>query len=83
MEIELKATQELIDLNVEYIAMLGCRDKCIRLVFRTKSAIKYAKLAEKARSKFWRLSVELYPELADGQWCFNAMGGFYEKIKKD
>jgi hypothetical protein len=77
---KLKPTQELIDINDEYLSCIGCRDKCIMLVFGTKRAIKYGKRAEKIRRKFWKLSKELYPELSTGGWQYLTLEEVYEEI---
>jgi hypothetical protein len=76
---ELKPTQELIDLDNEVIACEKCRDVCIKMIFRTKSAIKYAKKAIKLRRKFWELSERLHPEIATGVWSFYHKEGVYKE----
>ena len=58
-----KVTEEIRDLWNEYIACIGCRDKCIDSIFKSKRAISYGKSAEKAKLKFWVMLRDLHPEI--------------------
>lgn len=68
---ELKVPDELIELMVEQLANVDCRDSAINSVFRTKTALKYAKEAERLRCKFWKKIHILYPETTCGRWRYD------------
>ena len=68
---ELKVPDELIEVMIAQLANTNCRDSAINLVFRTKTALKYAKEAERLRCKFWKEIHILYPETNCGRWNYD------------
>lgn len=60
----LEVPEELKEIMADYQSALGCRDECVRSVFRAKRAIYYGRIAEKSRMKFWREAERLYPQLS-------------------
>jgi len=60
---EYKITEEMKEIYDEKQAFDDCRDSCLKMVFKTKKAIKFAKLSRQHNNKFWDFVYELYPEL--------------------
>jgi len=70
-----EATEEIKELFKEGIAADGCRDRAIKLVFATRRAIRFGKMAVESYAKAWDLARELYPEVAKGAWHYNHQSG--------
>lgn len=79
---ELKVPEEMVDLMDEYYTCIKCRNECIRSVFKSKRAIYYGKMAEKARRKFWDMAIDLYPQVKDGTWVYSFDRGAIMKAKE-
>ena len=62
---EYSVTEEMQEIFLDYLSANSCKVGCVASVFNTKKAIRYGKLAEKARTKFWQLVYALYPELTE------------------
>lgn len=61
-EIVLEVPEEVHDLFIECYGAMACRDRAIESIFGSRKAIKFAKKAESAKVKAWRIVKELYPK---------------------
>lgn len=64
--------EETAEIFLEYVSCTNCMDACVKSVFRASRAIKYGKLAEKSRLKFWRQVKQIYPELENKELTYSA-----------
>ena len=70
-----EATKEIKDLFTEGLSAEHCRDKAIKLVFATRRAIRFGKIAISTYAKAWELVTELFPETRNGAWHYNHTSG--------
>lgn len=83
MSKELKIPEELHELMLENQSAVACRNYCITLRFGVKRAIKYGKISQKLKIKFWSTVGELYPETSEGDWGYNYKTRVVKKVKEE
>ncbi len=70
-ETKREVPEKLIRLMDDYLAIISCRDKAIKSMFKAKRAIYYAKEALRVKAEFWGKISKLYPEITTGDWHYN------------
>jgi hypothetical protein len=80
---EYKITEEMKDMFLEYVSAANCRDIAVKTCFFTKTAIKYGKIAEKKRLKFWEMLYDLYPNLKNKELQYNSNNMFVTDLIND